>query len=708
MVNGICDRVRVSKNSEHNKVGMGQDKFDIDLKQAVLKLIENSHHLVTKKEIAKVLGIKGARRRELKNILADLKSNGYGGKSVKKDHQPEVRSAGPKKRPPRPYNELHLGLFKATRSGGQISPCHRKDPFPGVACNRETAEKLNDGDVILYHASRARGVEIECVLGSIDSPKIFSLMAIHAHQLPFEFDQDAIDLANQGKVPLLEHRTDFRDLPLVTIDGEDARDFDDAVWAAPDKDPRNEGGWRVVVAIADVAYYVKPSDALDKEAYKRGNSVYFPDRVVPMLPEALSNGLCSLKPNEDRGCLAVEMIISSNGKMKSHRFKRGLMRSKARLTYNQVQRAIDGDFDPITQSLWKDVLEPLYGAYQSLLKARKSRGTLDLNIPEHQVIFDPDGSVKNIALRTHQDSHQLIEELMIAANVAAAKTLLVKNWPTLFRIHDIPDSLRVDNLKMFLKTFKVEIPKTKTFNPLHFNQILKATTGSPHMRFIHDLVLRSQSQAKYAPTNIGHFGLSLAHYCHFTSPIRRYADLVVHRSLIAALDLGQDGQEPLSLEVLEMIGDHISSTERLASAAEREVMDRFHAAYLENQVGRSFHGTIVGVSTAGIFIGLSETGAQGFISKSHLPGDYFIFDADHHRYMGARTKKMYQLGQVVNVILTASDPVTCSITFSLDDDRKPRDYVKEHPGRNPDNHHQESKKMLTKGRPKKSFKKGKS
>ena len=675
---------------------MVQDKPDTDLREAVLKLIESSHHLVTKKEIAKVLGVKGARRRELKHILANLKADGYGAKIIKKVSRPEANNSAPKKRLPRPHNELHLGLFKANRSGGELVPCHRKDPFPGVACNRETAEKLNDGDVVLYHASRARGVEIESVLGSIENPKIFSLMAIHAHQLPFEFDQDTIDLANNGKIPPLGNRTDFRDLPLVTIDGEDARDFDDAVWAAPDADPRNEGGWRVIVAIADVAYYVRPSDILDKEAYRRGNSVYFPDKVVPMLPEALSNGLCSLKPNEDRGCLAVEMIISSNGKMKSHRFKRGLMRSKARLTYNQVQQAIDGDFDKTTKPLWEDVLKPLYGVYQSLLKARKNRGTLDLNIPEHQVIFNEDGSVKSIALRTHQESHQLIEELMIAANVAAAKTLLVKNWPTLFRIHDSPDSVRVDNLKMFLKTFKIEIPKTKTFNPLHFNQILKATTGSPHMRFIHDLVLRSQSQAKYAPTNIGHFGLSLAHYCHFTSPIRRYADLVVHRSLIAALDLGDDGQNPLPLEVLEMIGDHISSTERLASSAEREVMDRFHAAYLENQVGKDFDATIVGVSTAGIFVGLSETGAQGFIAKSHLPGDYFIFDDHHHRYIGSKTKKVYQLGQPINVILTSSDPVTCSITFSLVEERKPRNYTKKSPEHHEDNrphrHHEKSEK----------------
>ncbi|MBY0281695.1 MAG: ribonuclease R [Alphaproteobacteria bacterium] len=674
---------------------MGQDKPDTDLREAVLKLIENSHHLVTKKEIAKVLGVKGARRRELKHILANLKAEGYGAKIVKRIRPPEANNADSKKRLPRPHNELHLGLFKTGRFGGQLVPCHRKDPFPGVSCNPEIAAKLNEGDVVLYHANRARGVEIERVLGSIDNPKIFSLMAIHAHQLPFEFDQDAIDLANNGKIPPLGNRTDFRDLPLVTIDGEDARDFDDAVWATPDPDPRNEGGWRIIVAIADVSYYVRPSDALDKEAYERGNSVYFPDRVVPMLPEALSNGLCSLRPDEDRGCLAVEMIISSNGKLKSHRFKRGLMRSKARLTYNQVQRAIEGDFDNTTEPLWEEVLSPLYGAYQSLLKARKSRGTLDLNIPEHQVVFHEDGSVKNIVLRTHQESHQLIEELMIAANVAAAKTLLVKNWPTLFRVHDTPDSVRVDNLKMFLKSFKIEIPKTKTFNPLHFNQILKATTGSPHMRFIHDLVLRSQSQAKYAPTNIGHFGLSLAHYCHFTSPIRRYADLVVHRSLIASLGLGDDGQEPLPLEVLEMIGDHISSTERLASSAEREVMDRFHAAYLENQVGKDFHATIVGVSTAGIFVGLSETGAQGFIAKSHLPGDYFIFDEHQHRYIGSRTKTVYQLGQPINVILTSSDPVTCSITFSLIEEMKPRGYPKKSLEHNENRHHhhyQKSKK----------------
>ena len=621
---------------------------------------------MTKKEIAKVLGVKGTRRRELKHILIELKEKGYGSKILKRHPRPEKKDSSVKKRTPRPVGDLHLGLFQNTRSGGgRLVPCHRKDPFPGAYVEPEMVRDLNEGDIVLYHADRARGTQIEKILGSIKDSKVFSMMAIHAHQIPFEFSQETLDLAKEGEIPELGNRLDLRHLPLVTIDGEDARDFDDAVWAAPDPNPKNEGGWRAIVAIADVAYYVRPSDALDKEAYQRGNSVYFPNRVVPMLPESLSNGLCSLKPHEDRACLVAELTISPGGKVKSHRFKRALMRSKARLTYRQVQNAIEGNFDETTEPLWEDVLKPLYGTFQSLLKARATRGTLDLNIPEHQVFFDENGFIHTIALREHHESHQLIEEFMIAANVAAAKTLLVKNWPTLFRIHDIPDTVRVDNLKMFLKSFKIEMPKTGKMSPLHFNQILHSSISSPHMRFIHDLVLRSQSQARYGPANIGHFGLSLSHYCHFTSPIRRYADLIVHRALIAALDLGEGGQEPLPVESLEMIGDHISATERLATMAEREVTDRFHASYLESQVGTVFEGTIVGVSTAGLFVSLEKTGAQGFIPKSHLRGDYFIFDESHHRYVGSRTKKTYQLGQHLEVLLEVADPITCSIMFAL-------------------------------------------
>ncbi len=645
-----------------------KDTTEEELKEAVLKLITNSHHLVTKHEIAKVLGVKGARRRLLKHILAELKEEGYGSKLRKKHNISDNKETDKGKfRYRKDETEFHLGLFQQRRSGGKLVPCHRKDSFPGVSYQNDGMHNLIEGDVVLYHLKGGK-VHIDVKLGSIHDPKVFSLMAIYAHRLPYNFNQDALSLASSGNVPPLGKRNDLRNIPLVTIDGEDARDFDDAVWAQPDSDPRNVGGWRIIVAIADVAYYVRPADALDREAYLRGNSVYFPDRVVPMLPEALSNELCSLKPHEDRACLAVEMIIDNQGKIKSHRFKRGLMRSCARLTYTQVQNAINGTLDEVTKPIYEDVIKPLYGAYKTLLKARHKRGTLDLNIPERRVAFDERGFIKNIVPRERLDSHQLIEEMMIAANVAAAKTLLVKNWPTLFRIHDTPDAARVENLRMLLKSFKISVPKAQSFSPLQFNQILTNSVESPYMRLINDLVLRSQAQARYAPQNIGHFGLSLAQYCHFTSPIRRYSDLVVHRALIEALELGEGGQSMLPLEVLEMIGDHISATERVAATAEREVMDRYLASYLEKEVGKSFQGSIVGVSSAGLFIGLDDNGAQGFVPKSRLPGDYYIFDINLHRYIGSRTKRVYQLGQPVTVLLEAADSITCSIAFSLEEE----------------------------------------
>ncbi len=649
-----------------------QDTDAEDLKKAVLKLITNSHHLVTKHEIAKVLGVKGARRRLLKHILAELKEEGYGSKLRKKE--PPVNSEVTNKekfRYKKDETEFHLGLFQRKHNGSSLVPCHRKDTFPGVFCEKDLADTLTEGDVVFYHL-KGKKVHIDVRLGSITDPKVFSLMAVYAHKLPYDYNQDALDLASKGKVPPLGDRVDLRNIPLVTIDGEDARDFDDAVWAAADIDPQNVGGWRMIVAIADVSYYVRPADALDREAYLRGNSVYFPDRVVPMLPEALSNDLCSLKPHQDRACLVAEIVIDSYGKIKSHRFKRGLMRSCARLTYAQVQNAINGTLDDVTKPIYEGVIKPLYGAYKTLLKARHKRGTLDLNIPERQVKFDEKGFVKDIVPRERLDSHQLIEEMMIAANVAAAKTLLVKNWPTLFRVHDIPDAARVENLRTLLKSFKITIPKAEKLSPIQFNQILTESSASPYMRLINDLVLRSQAQARYAPQNIGHFGLSLAQYCHFTSPIRRYSDLVVHRALIEALELGEGGQESLPLEVLEMIGDHISATERIAATAEREVMDRYLASYLENQVGSSFKGSIVGVSSAGLFIGLDDNGAQGFVPKSRLPGDYYVFDTNLHRYIGSRTKKVYQLGQPVTVLLDAADPITCSISFSLTGQSMPK------------------------------------
>lgn len=559
--------------------------------------------------------------------------------------------------------KTHIGIFSPNRHGGYLSSCNRKDSFNGAQINHTQAEGLKPGDVVKFSAGHRHELKIITRIGSIDDPHIFSELAIHGFNLSHEFSPEVLKVANAGKVPDLGNRTDYRNIDLVTIDGEDARDFDDAVWAEADVDPHNVDGWRAVVAIADVSYYVRAGSALDKEAYERGNSVYFPDRVVPMLPEALSNNLCSLRPNEDRACMAIEMIITVHGKLKSFRVKRGLMRSRARLTYRQVQNALDGKPDETTEQLYDSVLKPLYGVYKSLIKAREQRCTLDLDVPERQILFDKNGDVKDIVLRERFDSHKLIEELMIAANVAAAKTLIAKNWPCMFRIHDKPDTTRIENLKQVLKQLKLGFSKASSPEPRQFNTLLHEVKNHKYERMINDLVLRSQAQAKYSPENVGHFGLSLSHYAHFTSPIRRYSDLIVHRCLISALELGEDGydEKPNNLDKL---GDHISQTERIAAQAEREVSDRFAISYVSNKVGETFTTIIVGVNRVGLFVEIPSSGAQGFIPK-HSMGSDFYFDEQNHRFVGRRAKTTYQLGDAIESILIEANVVTNSLSFRL-------------------------------------------
>ena len=564
--------------------------------------------------------------------------------------------------------KVHLGIFTGNREGGgRLSSCHRKDSFPGVRLQPSESKDMKDGDIIAYSVTASSGPKILEKIGRIDNPKSFSQMAIYGHNIPQTFSEEAIALSQKGQIPELGNRTDYRNIPLVTIDGEDARDFDDAVYAVLDPDPQNSGGWQIIVAIADVSFYVRPGDALDQAARERGNSVYFPDKVVPMLPEALSNELCSLKPHVDRACMAIEMILSSDGRLKSHHIKRGLMRSKARLTYTQVQQSIEGQLDEITAPILEEVIKPLYGAFNSLAKARKRRGTLEIEQPERQVIFGTNGHIEQIVPRPRYDSHRLIEEFMICANVAAARTLSAKDWPCLYRIHDAPDALRVANLRQTLRKMKIPFTKASKPQPAQFNELLTGTRKSPTAQMITDLVLRTQAQAKYSPLNIGHFGLSLSQYAHFTSPIRRYADLIVHRSLISALHLGNDGLKDKETP-LTAIADHISVTERQAAIAEREVMDRFVTAYHFPHVGETFQATIVGVTKVGLFVSIIETGAQGFIPRGSLKGDAFYHDEESHSLVGRRTRKSYQLGSRLEVLLQAADVTANSLIFGLPDD----------------------------------------
>lgn len=561
-----------------------------------------------------------------------------------------------------------LGVYEETSPthGGRLRPVDKRYRAEVAIAARDVGP-AKTGDLVAVEVfdtprhgpERARVVER---LGRVDAAKNLSLIAIAQHGLPHIFSDAALAQAKTSGPAPLGDRVDLRGMPLVTIDGEDARDFDDAVFAEPDPDPENAGGWHLVVAIADVSWYVRPGDPLDRDAFARGNSVYFPDRVVPMLPEELSNGWCSLKPHEDRPCVVAHMWISDKGKLLRHKFVRALMKSRARLTYTQVQAARDGNPDEITRPLMRDVIAPLYAAYKALDTARSKRGTLELNLVERKIIVDRDGNIQGVVPRARYDSHKLIEEFMIAANVAAAETLAASPFPAVYRIHDNPDPERVDALRESLSTVDLNL-KPGTLRPQDFNGILAKVRGGPHEHLVNTLVLRTQAQAVYSPDNIGHFGLGLRKYAHFTSPIRRYSDLLVHRALIAAQRLGEGGWNRTADPDLREITDHISSTERRAAVAERQSVDRFTAAYLADKTGAVFRGRVNGVSRFGAFISLDETGADGILPMRHLPQDFYDLDERNHTLVGRRRGLTLRVGDVIDVSLLETDEIAGSIVF---------------------------------------------
>jgi len=495
-------------------------------------------------------------------------------------------------------------------------------------------------------------------LGHMGDARSVSLICIHTHGIPTVFSPEALAQAKRARGVALGKRTDLRDTPLITIDGEDARDFDDAVYAEPDG-----AGFRLIVAIADVAHYVRPGTALDRDARARGNSCYFPDRVVPMLPEELSNGWCSLKPEEDRGCLFVEMHIDADGRKTRHRFGRGLMRSAARLTYTQVQDAADAD-DPL--NLAPGFLKTLYAAFRALLGARQRRGTLDLDLPERKVVLDDAGKVAAIAPRPRLDSHRLIEEFMVLANVAAAEELERLKKPCMYRIHAPPSDEKLANLRSFLSTLGFSLAPAPNIHSRDLDQVLQQAAGTEHAAMVNDMVLRSQSQAAYHPDNIGHFGLSLARYAHFTSPIRRYADLLVHRALIGGLNLGLGALSDTEMTAMVDTAEHISATERRAALAEREAIDRYLSAYMADKVGASFEARISGVTRFGLFVTVHGSGATGLIPFASLPDDYWMHDEATQTLTGRRTRTVYHLAQDIRVRLVEASPVTGGLIFAPD------------------------------------------
>ena len=563
-----------------------------------------------------------------------------------------------------------LGIFRKTTEGGRIVPIDKGSDkewwVPGDATHGakdgELVEAEQAGSKARMGSPRARIVER---LGDPSAPKAVSLIAIHQHGIPDDFPDDVMAQADAAKPVGLKGREDLRDLPLITIDPSDARDHDDACYAHADEDPKNEGGHVVWVAIADVAAYVTPGSALDREARKRGNSTYFPDRVVPMLPDRLSGDLCSLHEGVPRACIAVRMVLDAAGNKIGHSFHRGLMRSPASLHYEEVQDAIDGAPNDRTGPLLDAVLKPIYAAYAALKAARAERQPLDLDLPERRIELDKDGTVKSVNFKDRLDAHRLIEEFMVLANVAAAETLLSKKTPLLYRIHEEPSPAKLDALRETAQAAGYTLAKGQVLHTRHLNKLLNDAAGTDDAELINLSTLRSMTQAYYGPAHIGHFGLALRSYAHFTSPIRRYADLIVHRALITAHGWGSDGLSQHDIEDIEQTGAHISDTERRSMMAERDTTDRYLASYLSERVGNEFSGRISGVARFGAFVKLDETGADGLLPMRSLGREYFHFDQEAGTLMGSDTGMIISVGQRVTVRLSEAVPVTGGIALEL-------------------------------------------
>jgi ribonuclease R len=573
-----------------------------------------------------------------------------------------------------------LGVFRAESEGGRVLPIDKgSDKQWTVAAGATGGAK--DGELVEAEQAGPKGrlglpkARIMARLGDPSAPRAVSLIAIHQHGIPDHFPDDVVAEADNAKPAGLGNRRDLRDLPLVTIDPWDARDHDDACYVEADPDPANKGGFIIWVAIADVAHYVTPNSALDHEARKRGNSTYFPDRVVPMLPDRLSGDLCSLHEGVERACLAVAMRIDATGDKIDQAFHRGLMKSAASLNYEEVQDAVDGQPNDKTAPLMDDVIAPLYGAYAALVKARERRQPLELDLPERQIILDDAGKVSSVQFKERLDAHRLIEEFMVLANVAAAETLIAKKSSLLFRVHEEPSPEKLDALREVANASGLVLAKGQVLKTAHLNKLLAGAAGTENHELMNIATLRSMTQAYYSPENFGHFGLALRSYAHFTSPIRRYADLIVHRALVASHGWGKDGLSPWDVEHLPDTAKQISDTERRSMTAERDTTDRYLAAFLSDRIGAEMGGRISGIAKFGVFVKLDETGADAMIPIRTLGREYFHYDADSQTLMGSDTGVVIGLGQRVTVKLAEAAPVTGGLIvelIALDDRIMPR------------------------------------
>ncbi|WP_108483708.1 ribonuclease R [Oceaniglobus ichthyenteri] len=700
----------------------------IPTKTEILQWISDNPTLTAKRDIARAFGIKGAARIDLKRILKELEAEGQLQKRHKTYRNPEslppvsvlsvldpdqngdlyakpmewdgdgvpprilmvLRDSDPAlgegnrilARLTEVQGEDHryearlirrigtnplrvLGVFRAHSEGGRILPIDKGSDREWTVAPGAT-HGAKDGELVEAEqtGSRARmglpAARITDRLGDPSAPRAVSLIAIHQHGIPDAFSDAAIAQADAAQPAKMGDREDLRALPLVTIDPADARDRDDAVLALPGEG----GGFILWVAIADVAHYVTPGSALDREAKTRGNSTYFPDRVVPMLPDILSGDLCSLHENVDRACIAVEMHIDAQGNKTDHRFTRGIMRSQASLPYEEVQDAIDGRVSDRIAPLMEH-MRTLYGAFHALTKAREARQPLELDLPERQIILGEDGKVSSVAFKERLDAHRLIEEFMVLANVSAAEELVKRKTPLLFRIHEEPSPEKMEALREVAQASGFTLAKGQVLHTRLLNRLLAQADGTDHDELINMSTLRSMTQAYYFPENFGHFGLALRNYAHFTSPIRRYSDLIVHRALITAHGWGRDGLSPEDIETLEVTAKQISDTERRSMMAERDTTDRYLASYLSERVGSEMSGRISGVQKFGLFVRLDETGADGLIPVRSIGGEFYHFDADEQTLMGSDTGLKLGLGQRVTVRLDEAVPVTGGLTLEL-------------------------------------------
>ncbi len=559
--------------------------------------------------------------------------------------------------------ELVLGVVRQEGDRFWLTPVEKKERRELPISDLGNAQP---GDLVLCEPSDRPprvSARVDAVLGDPFAPRSFSLIAIHKHGIRDRFRDEAIAEAKRvAKQPLGDDREDLTHLPIVAIDPADARDHDDAIWAKK----RDDGdGWDAIVAIADVSFYVRQGSDLDKEARARGNSVYFPDRVVPMLPEELSADICSLKEGQVRAAMACHLHVGKDGQLKSWKFTRAKICVIANIAYEDAQAAIDGTAGLVEPQVLEKALKPLWDCWRALFAARQKREPLELDLPERRVVLDEKGRILSVAARERLDAHRLVEDYMIAANVAAARALEAKKAPVMYRVHETPGREKLVALKDYLKTFDLEFALGQVIKPAIFNAIIERFGAREGRQEIMEQLLRTQMQARYSPERLGHFGLALATYAHFTSPIRRYADLIVHRALTRSYKLGEGGLTDHEAEAMEVTGELISTLERRAMEAERDTVDRYVAAFLADQVGQIVRCRITGVQPFGFFATVDELGGDGLVLAADLGREYFRYDEKARTLVGEESGETYRMGQRLELRLAEANPISGGLRFEL-------------------------------------------